>query len=168
MRSLSSAALKAMFSEETGDYPIMLLTIAHATLPTPVRVSSDPTQRLSATDTEVVYGTVSRSTQYIWIPFQLTLPGESDDSTPRAAISIDNVSRELTSVIRNLDSPPTVGMELVMASSPDVVEAAWPDFDVSPIDMDELSISGTLTLDLLIGEPFPGGTMTPGYFPALF
>lgn len=167
-RTLSSAALRAMFAEDTGDYPILLITVTHSTLPTPIRVSSDPTTRLSATDAEVIYGTVSRSVSYPFLPFQISLPSDFEDSAPRAKITLDNVSRELTAAVRTLDSPPSVTIEMVMASSPDTVEAEFPGFDLSDIDGDVMTISGTLSIDLLVLEPFPAGVFTPGQFPGLF
>lgn len=167
-RTLSSGALRAMFAEDTGDYPILLITISHADWAAPIRVSSDPTARLSVSDAEIVYGTVSRLTEFIFVPFQIALPSDSEDSAPRTRISMDNVSRELTAAVRALTSPPLVTMELVMASTPNVVEAAFPDFDLSDIDGDVMTISGTLSVDLLALEPFPSGMFTPGQFPGIF
>lgn len=167
-RALSSSALRAMFAEETGDYPILLITLSHETLSDPIRVSSDPTVRLSETVDDVIYGTVSRGVDYPFLPFQITLPGDFEDSAPRSQISIDNVSRELVAAIRSIYSPPQVTMELVMASSVDFVEATFPDFDLSDIDGDSMVISGTLSVDLLVSEPFPSGVFTPGQFPGMF
>lgn len=167
-RTLSSTALRALFAEDTGDYPILLVTVTHDTFQAPIRVSSDPTTRLSATDAEIIYGTVSRSMSFAFLPFQISLPGEFEDSAPRARISIDNVSRELTAAVRTLTSPPVVTIELVMASTPDVVEATFPNFDLSDVDGDVMTISGTLSIDLLVLEPFPAGIFSPGQFPGLF
>ena len=167
-RTLSSTALRAMFAEDTGDYPILLVTITHSTLATPIRVSSDPTTRLSVTDAEVIYGTVSNGVSYPFLPFQISLPSDVEDSAPRAKISVDNVSRELTAAVRALDSPPSVTIDLVMASTPNIIETTFPGFDLSDIDGDVMTISGTLSIDLLVLEPFPAGVFTPGQFPGLF
>ena len=157
-----------MFSEETGDYPILLITLSHSSLSEPIRVSSDPTSRISSTDADIVYGTVSRGNTFVFMPFTMSLPGDTEDSAPKTTISIDNVTRELVPTIRALTSPPTVTMELVMASTPDFVEALLPGFDLTSISYDALTISGTLSVELLISEPFPAGTFTPSQFPGLF
>lgn len=157
-----------MFSEETGDYPILLITLSHPSLSQPILISSDPTSRISANVTDIVYGTVSRGNTFVFMPFTMSLPGDSEDSAPKTTISIDNVSRELVPTIRALTSPPTVTMELVMASTPDFVEALLPGFDLTSISYDAMTISGTLSVELLVSEPFPAGTFTPSQFPGLF
>lgn len=168
MRQLSSAALRAMFGPETGVFPIMLLTIDHEILTAPIRVSSDATQRLEVTDARIVYGTVSRGQSYIFMPFEISLPSDAEDSVPTTTIRLDNVGRDLTATIRSLTSPPSVTMELVMSESLDTVEATFPDFEISPIGYDDLEITGTLTVEGLVNEPYPAGSFTPGQWPGLF
>lgn len=167
-RTLSSTALSAFYAQETGDFPIILITITEPSLTTPVRISSDPTTRLIENLEQVIYGTTSRGNPFYFIPFSIVLPSDTDDAAPKATISIDNVSRELTPIIRGLSTPPSVMIELVMSSTPNVVEAVFPDFSITTIDYDQLTISGDLTVDLLVAEPFPAGTFTPSRFPALF
>lgn len=168
MRTLTSEALRAMFAAETGYYPILLLTISHPAMATPLYVSSDATQRLSVTDTDIVYGTVSRGTNFIYLPLTLALPLDSDEEAPRTSISLDNIDRSLVPIIRSLTSPPVITIELVMSCSVNVVEASFPDFDMTSIHYDALVITGTLSLDMLVTEPFPAGTFTPSQFPGIF
>lgn len=167
-RSFSSSALRALYAEETGDYPILLITVSDPSLSTPVRVSSDSTQRVEETDQDIIYGTVSRGQTFYYIPFNIKLPSDEHDAAPKATISIDNVSKELIPVIRGLTQPPTVTMELVMASDPDTVEADFPEFVLTAINYDQLTISGDLTVDMLVSEPFPAGKFNPSQFPGLF
>lgn len=167
-RAFSSSALRALYAEEAGDYPILLITISDPSLTTPVRVSSDPTQRVEETDQDIIYGTVSRGETYFFLPFNIKLPTDEADSAPKASLSIDNVSRELIPVIRSLTNPPEVTLELVMASDPDTVEAEFPQFILSSISYDSLTISGDLTVDMLVSEPFPAGKFNPSQFPGLF
>jgi len=167
-RSLSSGALRAMFSAETGDYPILLLTITHPSLPVPIRVSSDSTQRVEVTGVDIVYGTISRGMTFVYIPFSLPLPSDGDDGGPATALTLDNVGREMIPTIRAMSGPATVSMELVISSSLDVVEATFPDFDLTHIGYDDLTITGNLGVDSLVSEPFPAGSFTPSQFPAMF
>lgn len=167
-RTLSSAALSAFYAEETGDFPILLITISATGLATPVRVSSDPTQRISETTEQILYGTVSRGENFYFVPFSINLPNDNDSSPPQASISIDNVSRELISFIRSLTTQPSVLIEAVMSNTPDTVEIEFPDFDLNTISYDQMLITGDLKIDMLVTEPFPSGTFTPSQFPGLF
>lgn len=167
-RTLSSSMLRALYAEESGDYPILLITLTHPTLTQPIRVSSDPTQRIAVSDAEVVYGTVSRGNTYVYIPFSIALPNDSAEEAPHTSISLDNIGRDLVPTIRNLNSPPTVLLEWVMSSAPDTVEADFPGFALGSITYDALTISGEITVDGLVGEPCPSGTMNPSDFPGLF
>ena len=167
-RTLSASMLRAMYEPETGDYPIFLITLNHWTLDEPIRCSSDPTQRIAATDEDVHYGTNSRGDSYVFMPFTLILPPDDAEQAAKTTISIDNVTRELVPTIRALYEPPKVTLEIVMASAPDVVEVRFPDFKLTNITYDELSIVGELTLDMLETEPFPCLSITPTQFPAAF
>lgn len=167
-RVLTASALKAMFAEETGDYPILLVTIGCESWEEDLRISSDPTQRLIETDTEILYGTRSASKDFLFLPFQLKFPDESDETSQQMSITIDNVSREMVPAIRAASLAMTVTTDIVMSCSPDIIEASFPDFTIASIEYDELTIVGNMTLDLYETEPFPGGSFTPSSFPGLF
>lgn len=98
----------------------------------------------------------------------LKLPDESDESSQQMSITIDNVSRELVPAIRSASSSLSVSVVMVMSCSVDVVEVTFPDFIITSVDYDEMTITGNMTLDLFDNEPFPGGSFTPSTFFALF
>jgi hypothetical protein len=60
---LSLNFCKALFAQEAGEVAIFLRTITHPSLVTPIRLSTDPTARL--TTYPLTYGTVSRSTTFM-------------------------------------------------------------------------------------------------------
>ena len=167
-RVLSSLAIKSMFAEESSDYPILLLTISGGGLSANINISSDPTGRLLETAADIFYGTTSNGVDYYFLPFQLKLPDESDESSQEMSIVIDNVSRELVPAIRSADSSLMVSVAIVMSCSVNVVEATFPDFIITSIDYDEMTITGNMTLDLFDREPFPAGSFTPSAFYGLF
>ena len=167
-RVLSAAAVKSMFAEESEDYPILLLTISGGGMTSDINISSDPTERLLETDADILYGTTSNGVDYYFLPFQLKLPDESDESSQQMSITIDNVSRELVPAIRSADSSLMVSVAIVMSCSVNVVEATFPDFIITSIDYDEMTITGNMTLDLFDREPFPAGSFTPSAFYGLF
>lgn len=155
-RNTSNAFKAAAFAQETGEAFLPLLTISHATLPVPYRFVAN------------TVNIVSRGNVYTATPINVVLPDESDDNAPRARLSVDNVGRTVTAALRSIDTPLAVLIEIVLASAPDVVEASWPDFELRQITYDALVVEGDLTLDGLVGEPYPSGIFSPGAFPGLF
>jgi hypothetical protein len=168
LSSLSPAALRAMFSQESDDTLITLVTITGPGISTPIRLADGYTQRISETDDDVVYGVTSRGNDYIFLPLQITLPTEEQTAAPRCTITINDVTRYLTPVIREINSAPSVTLELVLASSPNTVEASFPGFLMAGIQYNADTVTAELTVETLTSEPFPAHQFTPSSFPGLF
>jgi len=166
VRLLSLTARMAAYAEQTGEVVVGLVTISHPSLDTPLRFSSDPTTRLS-TD-PLLYGTASRGNPYNFLPMSIALPEDSDDTPPATKLVIDNVARDMIPTIRSVSTPGQVTTEFVLASSPDTVEATWPNFDLVNSTYDSGQVTCDLTVDAMATEPFPYGTFTPAQFPGLF
>lgn len=165
-RSLSLTMREAANAQETGEVPVFLLTFTHADLAEPIRLSTDPTSRI--TTTPLVYGTVSRSNTYTFLPMQIALPEEGEDVPPTARLILDNVSRDLVAALRETDEPASVTIEMVLASDPDTVEIEFPAFDFAGADYDAEAITVHLAVPSLATEPYPSGTFNPAEFPGLF
>lgn len=166
-RTVSLTMRSAMNAEQTGQVPVVLLTIVHPDLVDgPIRLSSDPTQRLS-TD-PLMYGTISRTNPYIFLPFSAILPDDKEESPPQARLVIDNVDREMISLLRSTSTPAQVTLEMVLASSPNVVEIMFPALDLVSADYDANSITISLAIDALMTEPYPVGSIDPRSFAGLF
>jgi len=166
--TLSSAALKAFFSQESSDYPILLLTFTHESLSDPILISTDSTQRISENATRIVYGTKSRSKNFIYYPLELSLPLQDESEAPKATLKLDNVGRDLVPTIRSLQSPPYITIEVVMSCSPDVVEITFPDFEILKFEYDATTVSCDLVLDQFAAESFPAGTFNSDDFGGMF
>lgn len=157
MREVSLPFLQAAFAQQTGEAPIVLVTIEHDDLDAPIRVTNYDVDVVSDSETFVAY------------PFELALPTEPEEGAPRATITIDNVHRDIVEAIRNASgAAPKVTLAVVLASSPDEIEASFPGFDLKNVSYDALTIEGELTLDSLAGERYPAGRFRPGAFPGLF
>jgi len=158
------------YAQETGRVIICLITLTHEDLSEPIRLSTDPTQRLDAycTSTDVVYGTVSRENTYLFFPVRLSLPDESDNGPGDMRFELDNVHRTYIETIRNLSTPVSVNVEMVLDNALDTVEAQWPEFLLTNIKYDATTVSGTMKLETLIKEPFPAGSFNPSGFPGIF
>ena len=87
--SLSPAALRAMFSQDADDTLAVLITISGTGLPSPLRLTDNYTQRLITTDDEVIYGIVSRSNNYIFIPFDIIFWTSCHSKLPFSFITIN-------------------------------------------------------------------------------
>lgn len=157
MRTLSPGALQAMLASETGNVFIMLLTISHPTLAQPICVCSDAVP------------TVSNGVNYQPFPFQLGFPSDRADQIPQCSLTIDNVDRSIVTAIRNMGIvPPTLEIQLVTSETPDTVEAAIAPLTLRNITYDALTVTGTLSFEQILAEPFPGDLVTPATLPGVF
>lgn len=155
-RTTSATFKAAVFAQETGEAFILLITISHDDLDDDIRVCSDGQQ------------VTSNSLDYEAFPFQLTLPEVTEDGPPRARLVIDNVDKQIVEAVRTITTPPTVKIELVLASDPDTVEASFDDFVLRNIQYDMLTVQGELLLEVFETEPFPSAGFYPSNFPGLF
>ncbi len=164
-RTLSLGMREAMNAQETGEVSVALLTLEHPSFPDPLRLSSDPTERLS--EEPLTYGTVSRGETYIFCPMGVSLPDDLGERAPAARLMVENVSRELVAVLRDIASPGTARLEIVLASSPDDVEIEYPAFDIVRAQYNANTITLELSIDALTEEPYPARAFDPSGFPGL-
>lgn len=166
--SISVNFREAAYASETARVPILLITFSHADMVTPIRISSDPTERLIVTDELVVYGTSSRGDDYAFLPMRFKLPDDGESGPGDMQIEIDNVDRGLIQTIREIFSPISVRVEIVMDNATGVVDVEWPEYMLTGIQYDATTITGTMTLENLTREPFPGVSFTPSTAPGVF
>lgn len=155
-RPLSTTAKQGLFAQETEQVFLPLVTITHPDLASPVRV---------VRNTEDI---VSRGQEFIALGFDLTLPDDREETVPGMRLEIDNVDRRIVEAIRTITSPAQVTTEVVLASQPDTVEAAFEGYTLRGTEYDALRVTGTLTLEDVLNEPFPVGLFTPSVAPGLF
>jgi len=167
LREFSLNTLQDLYAQETGNWPIILLTLDHENLAEPLLVSSDPTERIGEVEGKLVYGTVSRGDSYICYPFGLMLPSDEDGGSYTTQLTIDNVDQSITDAIRDLTSPSTITMELVMGQDPDTVEMTMPDFRLTNVQWDNIQVAGDISLEMFLQELI-GPTYRPGSHPGLF
>lgn len=153
---LSSAMLQGMMASRTGACPLVLITIDHADLPTPLYVTSDRVP------------TDSRGHTFVPCPFHVTLPDDVSDAPPQATLSIDNVERDVVAVLRQLTTPPTVTLEVVLASTPDTVERGPYQLTLRRAGWNTLILSGELGYEALLDEAASSERFTPNLYPGLF
>ena len=166
MRALSLTMRRSLSDQESGNVAIVLLQIYHPLIPNGILLSSDPT--MLVTDTPLQYGTLSRGGLFLYFPFSISLPDDVGERAPVAQIQIENVSRNLISLLRSTTVRAKVTIEIVMSSTPNLVEVAFPQFDLTGVTYDASIVTLELGIDSLATEPFPAGKFNPAGFPGLF
>ena len=143
-------------ADDSDDPTLPLLTILHADLPEPIR--------LVANTVDIV----SRGWLFTAFPFELTLPGASDGGDTPARLVIDNIDQRIVQLIRALSTPPSIIIEVIQASEPNVVEMSLPPMKIFAASADrnavEIDLNGS-------GEDQAEALMqwecTPSLLPAL-
>lgn len=173
LSTLSASAIRAMFSSETDENIIMLITIYSPSNQSQVafRFADNYTQRIASltTDAEVVYGVPSRGQDFVFLPMTVGLPAEQDTGVGSCNLTLQYVTREAIELIRTqLTQPTQVKLELVLSGSPNTVEATFPGFQITGATYNAETINFELTMINLAREPFPCYSFVPMYFPGLF
>lgn len=158
-RTLSPRALRAAQAESTNSAWLALLTI-----------SFDPPEATVYRVVNNLEPVTSRGQVFAPTAFELTLPEDSLDRTPQVELSIDNVTLEFIDVLRAMDTPPHVAIEVILSDAPNDVEIAVPDMLLRNITWNAQRINGTLQLDDVFGLTFPGfhALYDPIQYPGLF
>ncbi len=173
MRRVSLNARTFYDDLSSEEVHVALFHIEHESLDAPVRLSTDPTERLSADP--LAYGT--RSTwlganpleePFFFILASTILPSDLDDAPASGNIVIENVHQDIVKVVRSFTSFATVHMAVVLASSPDEIEAEWRDMKIMSADIDSGEIVLQFSRDDIEDEYSPSGRMTKNWFPALY
>lgn len=156
-RTLSNTARRALYAQETGEVFLLLLVISHPSLPAPIRVVNN--------SEDVVSGGFT----YQRFPFELALPPESDEAPPTVTLRIANADRQIVQAVRSLAGEAmTVDLSVILASSPDTIEAGPYRFTLRDVSYDAAIVEGTLRFEDVLNEPFPADSFTPARFPGLF
>jgi hypothetical protein len=157
-RTLSPAAISSQNTENTDEVWLVLLTIKHA------NIAENGGELYFVNNNEDI---TAGAKTYVAFPFQLELPGEDQDQPTVGRLRIDNVDRQIVYTLRDLTTPPTVDIEVVLASDPTTVEVGFYDMTLRGVTYDELYVEGTLVFESIYTEPLTL-EMTPSRFPGLF
>ena len=152
----SDAFTREVYAAVTDDVLLVLLTISHPDLTDDIRVVNNTENITSSGD------------EYLAVGFDIQLPDDEAKREPRATIRIDGVAQELTAHLRSVNSAVAVSFGVIRAATPDVIERTYPGFKLRNVEIDALTVSGELTLDDLVIEPFPAHAFVPATFPGLF
>jgi Domain of unknown function (DUF1833) len=139
--TITAAGLTEVSAQECQTAWLVLLTLEHAALDQPIRVTSDAVT------------TISNGNTYSPFPFEVTLPDDVEGRAPQARLRIDNTSQEIVAMLRGLTSP--LKIQIVRSAAPDVVEREWLGLEWRVSQYDIGAITGILTIDDMALEEFP-------------
>ena len=164
--ALSPNAMSAAFAQETSEREVCLLTVTHPKWTEPVRLSTDATEFLRyADDGSPVFGTKSRGMEFLYLPMQPVLPDSHDEQPPAARVSMDDVAQLVSPYLRTVDDQiPRVTVEVVLASSPDIVDQVWPELDLKHSGGDVQRVEAQLELDTGVDDAVPWFRFSPAFF----
>jgi hypothetical protein len=154
-RTLSTTLVEAVLSQETKEIYLILLTISSDDLSYDLRFVNNYEDVVSGGET------------FLGFPFQISLPHDEERRLPSVKLIIDNVAREIIDEIRTLTTPPTVQMDIILASDPDTIEDGPYILTLREANWDRLTISGRLQGDDILNQKY-GEQFTPQNAPGLF
>ena len=160
---INLAAKAAMFAAQTDKTFLTLLTLTHPAAGNPPA----PVTLRFVNNTEDVDQTGPTVT-FKAFPFQIIFPASQADVLEVATLVIDNVDRGITTIIRNLPTPPSIKLEVVLADDPDTVQFGPLNFTWRVAEWDASIIQGELRYEELLAEPYPGDSVAPSTFPGVF
>jgi hypothetical protein len=165
MRWLSFPMRRALQAEATDEIAVLLVTITHADLEEPIRLSSHALTTISVDP--FVMGVRSGGHDYVHLIQSYALPDDPESGAPTGRLAVVDILGSLRRAAKVLIDHPTVDFDIVLASSPDTIEDGLHDeIEVASATWQ----AGVLTLDLQAvdyDEPVPAHRMSKRHAPGL-
>ena len=106
--------------------------------------------------------------EYLAFPFDVVYPTHEDGKISQAALSITNIDRRLIDNLRLVNKPLRVELIAVLSDDFTAPVATWVGYEWKELSFNAISISGTMTRESFLNEPYPkklmGGQTNPGLF----
>lgn len=173
MREVSLSARASTESGQAHEVEVALFVVEHESLDAPVRLSTDPTERLSVEP--LMYGTRSRwfganpaTDPYLFVLATAGLPSDMEDAPAAVTLTLEAVDRRIADVLRSFITRPTVHMAVVLASTPDVVEVEYRGLQIIASEGNATSVTLSISRAPIEDETFPKDRMTKEAFPGMF
>lgn len=154
--AFSQRLVQAVLEPNTDEVFLFLLTFNHPSFAEPIRLVNN------------LDNITSNGHEFTAFPLDLALPMDDSDSLPSVQITVQNASLELVDEIRSIQSPMSMKLELILASTPNTIEVSIENMRIASIQYDKQTIQMTCTVDDLLNTAFPKEKYLPSNFPALF
>ena len=173
MRRVSLNARAAFDAATTGAIEVALFIIEHPSLDAPIRLSTDPTERISTAP--LIYGTRSAwlgsnpvTEPFLFILASANLPGDLEDTPATAQVVLENVSNDIATVLRSFTDRPVVNMAVVLSTSPYLVEVEYRDLRIVGVEGNASEITLQISRAPIEDETVPMDRFTKDRFPGLY
>lgn len=153
---LSNEVLAQLFSQESNDPFLTLLTLSHSSFPSDIRLVNN---------TEDI---VSNGLTYIAFPMKIILPRDDGETTREVSIEFDNVSLELMNELRTVTTFINVKLEMVLASIPDAVQISFSELKIQNVTYNKTKVTARLFLDSFLNTEISSEKYTPTSYPGIF
>ena len=112
--------------------------------------------------------TTSRGNNYQAAAFNIQVPEEPEDSTPKLTFQFSLADRVIINKLRTATEPPILTLEIVLGSDPNIVEMGPFTFDLRKYQNQGVSVSVEAGFEPILDFAVPQITYSPTYFPGLF
>lgn len=154
--SLSPELLAQLFSQESNDPFLMLVTLSHDSFAQDIRLVNN-TQNITSG------GNVFQA-----FPMSIRLPVDDGETARSFTIEFDNVSLFLIEEIRQVTTQISVSIEMILASLPDDVQMAQADLVIQNISYNKQRVVAQIVLDNFLSTEVTSERYGPLNFPGLF
>lgn len=154
MNDITNELNEQLLSQESGDPFLTLLTLQNGT--TVIRLVSNSSDIVSNGET------------FTAIPMKLTLPTDDGETARSFKIVIDNIMLDLIVLLRTVVGGVTAKVDMILASTPDVIQMSYENLALSAITYDKTSITATFSLDNFLQIAMTSEQYTPSNFPGIF
>ncbi len=152
---LSNQLLAQLFSQESSDPFLTLVTLSHDDFAT-IRLVNN---------TEDI---VSRGDTFTAFPMRIGLPSDDGEKAREVTLDFDNVALDLIKEIRTVTTPISVKLEMVLASIPDDVQIAFEELKIQNLSYNKTRVSARLFLDSFLSTEMTSEKYQPIIYPGLF
>ncbi|MBO9451441.1 hypothetical protein J7426_14300 [Tropicibacter sp. R16_0] len=173
MRRVSLNARRAADAPLSSEAEVALFAIEHPSLDAPIRLSTDPTERISVEP--LVYGTRSPwaganvvADPYLFVLASAELPSDLEDAPAAGTIVLENVDNRISQLLRGFTDRPRVHMAVVLASSVHVPEVQYRDLHMMSSNGDFGEVRIQMSRQPIEDETVPMDRFTKFRFPGLF
>lgn len=167
---LSMNARRAATDRTSAEVEVVLIVIEHPELDAPIRLSTDPTERLSVEP--LLYGTRSSwmgaEDPYLFVLASAEVPSDLEDAPATASIRLELIDPSIARALRSVTSPATAHLAVVLASSPDLIEMEFRDMRASGASGSAEQASIEISRRPIEDERIPTDRFTRDRFPGLF
>lgn len=156
MRLLSPAFLRAIHGQESAEVLLPLVRLSHPSWADDVCLVPD------------WQPIMHQGQEYTPYAFEITLPDDDAEGLPVLRWVADNVGRDLVMLLRAVTDKISARVVWVLASQPDLVEAGPFEIEMTAVEYDAQTLSGTMQIEPILDEPFGYFAMAPKTTPGLF